>query len=437
MSERTITVTIPEFAGMSDDAVASRLGMLDGRWSAQTKALLADFGTDRLDLNKWWAGTWQGWSCPCCKREKRQLARLGPGGVLICKLEMHHDHFGDRVSKVFRTTNPREGGPLGAQADTAKQALRALCERFAPSLICQDCNAAEGAAKVALSGVLPQDFTFTPAEVATFIRIAPNRSHEVDEAGAMAVWNAVKEDVEDRLQFADLVASRFAMGRHRRDDSMRSREPGFDDYHYLFTQVRTQVPRYWTGMLAAEVKQRSIASDGAGKSANAKKARPDTCPPTDTEFADIEANMPQGKGTWNAAGADWRCACCGRSKREICRRSRRGVWSAQIHRIRDWVEEQNAEGLGWRKAEATSPITIGGHTYVLVCQDCKNVTTKLRQQVPGLEEDCLRLADLAEVIVATGANRDHEVDSIPMGARLRAFCDSIVRMWRGLCSAHP
>ncbi len=355
MSERTVTVTIPDFASMSDEELAIHARMLDGRWSEQTKALMREFGTERLDLNRWWARTWEGWCCPCCKREKPQLARLGPGGVLICKLEMHHDHLGDRVSKIFKTANPREGGPLGAQVDNAKQALRTLCERFAPSLICQDCNAAEGAAKVALSNALPRVFTFAPAEVATFIRVVPNQSHEVDEVAALAAWNAAKGDVEDRLQFADLVASRFASGRHRRDTTMRSREPGYDDNHFLWSQVRAQVPRSWSGMLADALKQRSISSDGAGQAVVRKKPGSGARPPTDAEFADIEAMMPQGKRTWDSAGANWTCPCCARSKREICRKSRRGVWSAQIHQVRDWDEELSPESLGWRRGSGDKP----------------------------------------------------------------------------------
>jgi hypothetical protein len=96
-----VTVEIPAVEQLLDEDLAALAHMRDGRWSAQTKALLERFGTTKLDLNSGWASTWTRWSCPCCRREKGQIARLSSGGVLLCRLEFHHDHLADFAKRIF------------------------------------------------------------------------------------------------------------------------------------------------------------------------------------------------------------------------------------------------------------------------------------------------------------------------------------------------
>ena len=90
-----VAIEVPDVANLPDDQISEIAHMRDGRWSAQTKALLERLGTQKLDLNSGWAAAWSAWSCPCCRREKPQIARLSPGGALLCRLEFHHDHIGD------------------------------------------------------------------------------------------------------------------------------------------------------------------------------------------------------------------------------------------------------------------------------------------------------------------------------------------------------
>lgn len=44
--------------------------------------------------------------------------------------------------------------------------------RFPPTLICGDCNSADGAAKRKLG--LPEDWSFSPEEIARFVAAAPH-----------------------------------------------------------------------------------------------------------------------------------------------------------------------------------------------------------------------------------------------------------------------
>lgn len=89
----TVSLDIPDLPNIPDVEVAALARGHDGRWSEQTKRLLTASGTSLLDLNSNWASTWIGWACPCCRREKPQICRLSEGNVLLCRLELHHDHI--------------------------------------------------------------------------------------------------------------------------------------------------------------------------------------------------------------------------------------------------------------------------------------------------------------------------------------------------------
>jgi hypothetical protein len=213
-----VTVEVPSVEQLSDDNLAALAHMRDGRWSAQTKALLKRFGTGKLDLNSGWASTWTLWSCPCCRREKAQIARLSGSGVLLCRLEFHHDHLADFAKRIFSEHNQRsEDQETNIQIGRAKDALMLFVERFERTLICIDCNLAEGRAKLELAKEIDSNFTFSPSQIASFIGVAPNRVHSIDIEKARAVWLAAKDDVADRLDFTARMAQRIASGRHRRE----------------------------------------------------------------------------------------------------------------------------------------------------------------------------------------------------------------------------
>lgn len=414
-THRSIAVQIPDIEGMTDEELSefARRRDCDGRWSEQTKMLLQRFNTDRLDLNCWWAETWTGWSCRCCGRTKPEIVRVGSNGVLLCRLEMHHDHIADHARKLFDASNPKVDGNglLNEQIAAAKDALMIFVERFGPTLLCADCNAAEGEAKRLLSGRIDPNFTFTPAEISKFIRATPNHIHDVDVGIAYAAWLAARDDFTDRVDFAHRMASRFSNGKHRRDQSHRTIIRSFDDSYFFLAQVRASVPQLNEKSLSAMLEVRSVSNDGAGQSIRPKRNRPKPIAPTDAEFDAMVGTMPQGRGTWDAVGDDWKCECCNRSKRQICRKSNKGSWMAQIHRVRVWFMETDPQSLPFRRKDAASPITIGAHRYAFICHDCKNIVTKVQHRAHGsMDEDCLTVDDVTAVITATGANRDHDVD---------------------------
>lgn len=350
-NQRRVVVEIPDVEAMSDEELAEFAPDHDGRWSEQTRRLLLKFKTDRLDLNSWWAGTWRGWSCPCCKRTKPEMARIGSNGVLLCRLEMHHDHLADHARKLFDASNPKvEGdGLLNEQIANAKDGLTILVERFGATLLCADCNAAEGEAKRLLAGRVDPNFTFTPAEISKFVRVAPNNIHDVNLEAANELWTAARDDFMDRVDFSRRMATRFANGKHRRDQSHRTAIIPFEDRHFFSMQVTKAFPQLYRKSLSTMLEARSISNDGAGQSLRPKRTKPKRIAPTDAEFEAMIAAMPQGRRTWDAVGDEWTCECCSRSKRQICRKSNKGTWMAQVHRVRVWFMEDAPQSLLFRR----------------------------------------------------------------------------------------
>jgi hypothetical protein len=408
----SVTIDLPDLRQASDETVADFVRGRDGRWSAQTKGMLAQFQTAKLDLNSWWASTWTGWMCPCCKRAKPQIARRSAGGVLLCRLEFHHDHLADRAKNVFRELNPRsEDREKNIQADRAKDALMLFVERFEQTLICIDCNLSEGRAKLELAREIDPDFTFSPSELASFIRVEPNRLHEVDLGRARLVWLAAKEDFIDRLDFAARMAQRFAKGRHRRQVAPGERFQGYlDERSVVFQQFLRAAPKTRRHDIGMTIDARSTANDSAGRSPKPKmKVR--AVAPTDIEFAEFD-RLQQHSKSWVAAGEGWSCAGCDRSKRDILRKSNKGKWTGHIHKVIVYEREDYEESLRRRRTYSANSAVIGSHRWVTICQDCRNIVAETMRRSKGLTEDSLSLDDVRALVGVPTPNSAHEIDWI-------------------------
>lgn len=410
-TDKRVTIDIPNVEQMSDEAVARLAWGSDGRWNSQTKALMAQFKATKLDLNLPWARTWTGWQCPSCKRDKLNIARLSRSGVLRCKLERHHDHLEDLVRRIFDDENPSriDDSEYNQQINIAKNAIVSLAARFSRTLICSDCNSAEAEIKKSVEGV-GKHFTFSPSEIGTFIKPTSNRSHELNIPEAQRIWEAKRNDFEDRVDFARRMARRFANGKNRQEIATSGREIPFQDAHYYWAQIGHMEPSVLENSLANQIEKRSISRDGDGLF-TAGKPKPKSRPPTDDEFIRIEQRLPPAtKEYWVGLGDSWRCQCCGRNKREICRLSKRKEWTAKIHKIQDWVEETDPLSLDRRRLVARSSLIIREHIPVYICQDCRNITTKLERLHPGTSGDILTARDISNVLVSVTANADHLVD---------------------------
>src|SRR5688572_16102869 len=111
-----------------------------------------------------------GWRCPSCRRSARELVRwteiLGPSW---------RARFGDEYGMGFTismATHHCHGNG-----------------RFPRTLICGDCNSADGAAKRKLG--LPDHWSFSPSEIAQFVAVAPHSgATRIDYASALRLYEA-------------------------------------------------------------------------------------------------------------------------------------------------------------------------------------------------------------------------------------------------------
>ena len=134
-----------------------------------------------------WRKVGPAWTCPACGRDKRQIMRWTRRGARPCigqaepfmgwmaGLHTHHDH----------------AAPAWAHEG-----------RFEHTVICDQCNAADGQAKRALR--LPATFSFSPTELRQFVVAVPHGSHRLRLDVALLIfkevigWNSAVRSVGPR-----------------------------------------------------------------------------------------------------------------------------------------------------------------------------------------------------------------------------------------------
>lgn len=127
---------------------------------------------DGAHCSNLWRSLDEEWRCPACKRSKFQILRwtkryfksgvgkCAPYFGWIAGLHTHHDH-----SQPFLSNQGR----------------------FAETIICDQCNSADGTVKRRLR--LPRNFSFSPSEISCFVRIAPHDRHRIDFAEAQRIYD--------------------------------------------------------------------------------------------------------------------------------------------------------------------------------------------------------------------------------------------------------
>jgi hypothetical protein len=426
----TLHLELPDFAKMADEEVERHVlaRLKDGRWSSQTRRLLSQFETERLDLNEAWAQTSIGWRCSCCLRQKYEIARLTDSGVLLCQLDWHHDHLADVAGGVMR-------GNLIADASdelfvTRKRACEAaipLIERFAPILLCNDCNAADAAMKVRLGPDVPRAFSFTPREIAGFIKPMPHASHAVDEDAGKTLWPDALAQFRERMAFAELMGERIGAGLHDRSViSYNNPARDYEDARLIFgLACEAGGARNRPGGLGEALLSRSRSAAGrsiTGKKRSARKIRT----PTEDEFRTLDEAQTAASPPWRSAGPDWRCPICARSKFEILRLSNRGTWRAAIMLLNDFSRETDPEALHRRRHGQDLRLVLSEHRQIGVCHDCRHVVTDAISVRPGTNQDDLRLVDLATLVGEAQPHARHGIEKDALTAVVDANADWIL-----------
>ncbi|WP_123906193.1 hypothetical protein [Sphingorhabdus sp. YGSMI21] len=408
-----ITISIPDFGSMTDDEVSSHplAWGRDGKWSRQTRWLLSHFGTHRLELNEAWAMTSPVWQCPCCQRYKPEIAKLTDQGVLHCQLDHHHDHLGDLAGEILRAATCHDiPDELVRVRKRACNAALLLIERFAETLICNDCNAADAAMKAALGHRVDRHFSFSPLEIANFILPKPNSSHEPDNARGLEIWTHAQAQFSERLKFAEQLAKRITAGLHDRERlNYTGLDSGYDDAKLLFKLAADQGgPRNHPRGIGDALLARSRST--AGRFSNPKKlsAAPFRIP-TAEEFQLLDQTKANSS-PWRNSGANWSCAACSRSKFEITRLSKKGKWMALIMELNDFEEETNPISLQRRSFHYDLPLIFGQCKRITVCQDCRQIVTDAKTLVPSVIEDCMPIDAIRKLAQDPKPHQGHVID---------------------------
>ena len=113
------------------------------------------------------------WRCPSCRRNKYEILRwttrfpksAAPYMGWVAPLHGHHDHGSDSPGSGIRS-------------------------RFPETIICDQCNSADGAAKRKLK--LPSNFSFSPMEIGRFVKPQPHGPHTIDYQLAQALYEAIR-----------------------------------------------------------------------------------------------------------------------------------------------------------------------------------------------------------------------------------------------------
>jgi hypothetical protein len=125
-----------------------------------------------------WRRTPRDWTCHGCGRSKREIMRWTKRAARpragypklflgwMAGLHVHHDHAADRDGFY-----------------------RPELARFAESVVCDQCNAADGIAKRRLC--LPKRFSFSPAELRQFVDAVPHASHRLNLDVALRIFKQV------------------------------------------------------------------------------------------------------------------------------------------------------------------------------------------------------------------------------------------------------
>jgi rubredoxin len=399
-----VTFEVPDIEAMSDEDLRLAFPLRDGRWSALICEALTAPDVACLDLNAPWAETPQSWSCPCCHRDKRALLRVSRTGVLMAHLHRHHDHLHEYIAHRLQARFGMEwtkGIPAGTYH--LEHMGSQMIERFSPTVICQDCNGADAAAKRALSQI-DRYFSFRPDEIRRFITPVANQAHTVDMDLALAIWLEQAADFAPRVAFGASIVEVVAAGQLIRTRGAEGSNPTSASGQYALDWLyRDETASRRLRADIAALEGRSISRDGAGR--KAARSRGDAPAPTDAELATYDGGRyPE---VWAGLPKRWRCPGCARDRRGILRRSSNGRrrWSGFVQRHRQYV---------WslpQPAETTVKPMIIGHDDMVICDSCGVLGALLKQRRPEFagRPYTLQLSEIMAVI-SVSPNALHEVD---------------------------
>lgn len=424
---------IPKLGSLTDEQLESLYSDRDGPWSAAVKAALRRFDTDKLDLDDNWASRPPDWECPACGRRKPDLMRMSGSGVLLARLDIHHDHLTDYFKTILHAKHgPQWRAAIPPDSAHIEKLGSQLVARFEPSTVCSDCNSADGAVKTRHRDI-PRSFSFRPSEIRRFVRPRPSAEHEIDHDLAYSLFVEVRADFERRVALVDMLAGILLAGD-------MTAEPGNLPSPWAGNPVGIlrQLHRWFSRGCdlsatihkeLADFEARSVSRDGVASNPN-KKPRM-VARPTEAEVAEYDGGG--AADLWRAAPIDWQCPACGRDRGDILRRSNNGKrpWAGKLVRHTEFIL---IDGSAEDDEEFVIEPYIDRHELHLVCLDCSTILSGVKSRWPDISAS-QAIFQFRDMVAAAqvAPNQAHVVDWAAAAERARAslpFRALVDRYWR-------
>jgi len=426
---------IPKLSSLTDEQLEGLYVDRDGRWSSAIRAAMRRFGTEKLDLDENWASRSPDWECPGCGRRKPDLVRLSSAGVLLARLDIHHDHLTDHLKSILRTKlGPQWRAAIPPDTAHLEKLGSKLVARFEPSTVCLDCNGADGAVKAKLREI-PRSFSFRPSEIRRFVTARPNVEHQIDLKAAHTIFAEARLDFERRLGLVETLAAMTLAGEMTLEPgnqpSMLAGNP-MGMYRHLHTWFLRECPEQHTTVSkdVEAFEARSVSRDGV---ATAERRKPRAIiRPTDDEIAAYDGGG--AADLWQGAPPDWRCPACGRDRGDILRQSnnRKRPWAGKLVRHTEYIVTDSMPDD--EDPEVSVDPFIDRHELHLICLDCSTIMAGVKSRWPDISaSDALfQLSDMRAVATAT-PNQAHATDWAAAAERARAslpLADLAKAYWR-------
>lgn len=291
------------------------LDLLDGVGSPLSCEIKKHHGVELFEMNRNWVETSQHWRCPCCKRSKFEISRLGSKGQILAKLVEHHDHMADTLKAAFNKVFVDSGTEKPTSTGLALiERMAPAFSAYAPVLICEDCNNSDAAAKKLLSakGDRVEWQSFSIGQIRKFINVRKHVSHGIDEPKVMALWLLVRPAYVARMNLVYQVAKAAVL----------------QDYWYeRYPAGMVAVPTLSNGyqryggleLVNGEALSYEMARSNIVHKANRSRWRTESKPAGSVPPANYLAmllSLPGCARMWNELKDSWKCPICQRSKFE-------------------------------------------------------------------------------------------------------------------------
>lgn len=411
------------FEEFKSDLAERDLDGIDSEHTYTTLALVKLFNASGPHMNRWWIMTPVNWSCPCCKRTKAEIVRLNKNNYLTCQLHEHHDHMKDVVKGLFEKYSIQKDH-IVADELSEKFAIKAAfsLSAYDNTVVCFDCNKADADAKKIVKA--HKYFSFSPREIAEFIKPTSNQEHEIDPVLAQQVWQRAKPIFDMRMEFAERFAKIAAENQDWYQPSERTAKQieRLAKWHFERHGLH-QFDRYEPERLLYN----TVPFKGANSSWRLKDNPVFKKKPSTNELAHLIAT--RGK-YWTRYEDDWFCPCCSRNKYDCVRPSKKNSWIFEVKTASLFAtEEMNFD---------SNPDPM--------CVDCVDMALNFGREVLELSgkrsmieypSSIISLKELREIIIARPHSqhkfKNEVIDCILPGIveRVVEFCDGLAEQRNG------